>query len=34
LTRPDGRLLLVAPAEVRENARVTGYLDGFSRAAA
>jgi succinylarginine dihydrolase len=27
LTRPDGRLLLVAPAEVRENKRVERYLD-------
>ncbi len=27
LTRPDGRLLLVAPGEVRENARVERYLD-------
>jgi len=27
LMRPDGRLLLVAPGEVRENARVERYLD-------
>ena len=27
LTRPDGRLLLVAPAEVRERASVAAYLD-------
>jgi succinylarginine dihydrolase len=29
LTRSDGRLLLVAPAEVRENARVAAYLDSL-----
>ncbi len=27
LTRPDGRLLLVAPAEVRERANVAAYVD-------
>ena len=27
LSRPDGRLLLVAPAEVREHAGVASYLD-------
>ena len=29
LSRPDGRLLLVAPAECRENGRVRGYLDAL-----
>ena len=29
LTRPDGRLLLVAPAECRENARVDSFLGGL-----
>ncbi len=29
LSRPDGRLLLVAPAECRENARVRAYLDAL-----
>lgn len=29
LARPDGRLLLVAPAEVRENARVAAYVDAL-----
>jgi succinylarginine dihydrolase len=29
LVRPDGRLLLVAPAECRENARVNAYLDAL-----
>ena len=29
LTRPDGRMLLVAPAEVRENARVDACLDSL-----
>ena len=29
LVRPDGRLLLVAPAECRENARVDAYLDAL-----
>ena len=29
LSRPDGRLLLVAPAECRENERVRGYLDAL-----
>jgi succinylarginine dihydrolase len=29
LTRPDGRLLLVAPGEVRENKRVERYLDAL-----
>jgi succinylarginine dihydrolase len=30
LARPDGRLLLVAPAECRENARVDGYLTAMA----
>jgi succinylarginine dihydrolase len=29
LVRPDGHLLLVAPAECRENARVNAYLDAL-----
>ncbi len=29
LTRPDGRLLLVAPAECRENARVDAFLNAL-----
>jgi succinylarginine dihydrolase len=29
LTRPDGRMLLVAPAECRENARVDAYLQSL-----
>ena len=29
LARPDGRMLLVAPAECRENARVAAYLDAM-----
>jgi len=29
LARPDGRMLLVAPAECRENARVDSYLNSL-----